>query len=78
MRKYIETLLEEKNIDLETSLQVEGRSGTNFMTVQTIVDGIINAPKNEQANIKNILVQIDFRNGDVMHFIKHLANALAI
>lgn len=43
-----------------------------------VVDGIVAAPKNEQANIKNILVQIDFKNGDVMHFIKHLANALAI
>jgi len=78
MKKYLETLFEEKNISLETSIEAQGESGTNFMTLQTVVDAIVIAPKHEQRKIKDILVQIDFKNGDVLHFMKHLANALAI
>lgn len=78
MKKYLETLFDEKNISLETSIEAQGASGTNFMTLQTVVDAIVIAPKHEQRKIKDILVQIDFKNGDVLHFIKHLANALAI
>lgn len=78
MKKYLVALFEEKNISLETSIEAQGESGTNFMTLQTVVDAIVIAPKHEQRKIKDILVQIDFKNGDVLHFIKHLANALAI
>ena len=31
----------------------------------------------EQAKLKNVLVKIDFANGDVRHFMRHLAGALA-
>lgn len=78
MKKYLVTLFDEKNISLETSIEVQGASGTNFMTLQNVVDAIVIAPKHEQRKIKDILVQIDFKNGDVLHFMKHLANALAI
>lgn len=78
MKKYLVALFEEKNISLETSIEAQGESGTNFMTLQTVVDAIVIAPKHEQRKIKDILVQIDFKNGDVLHFMKHLANALAI
>ncbi|MDD3450955.1 hypothetical protein [Sulfurimonas sp.] len=78
MKKYLVALFEEKNISLETSIEAQGESGTNFMTLQIVVDAIVIAPKHEQRKIKDILVQIDFKNGDVLHFMKHLANALAI
>jgi len=78
MKKYLVALFEEKNISLETSIEAQGESGTNFMTLQTVVDAIVIVPKHEQRKIKDILVQIDFKNGDVLHFMKHLANALAI
>ncbi len=78
MKKYLYTLLEEKNIDLETPIEVQGDSGTNYMTVETVIEHILITSKEEQKKIKNILVQIDFKNGDILHFIKHLAQALAI
>jgi len=77
MKKYIYTLLEEKNIDLDTAFTVIGESGDNFMTVGVIVEHILIAPKSEQKNIKNMLVRIDFNNGDILDFIKHLAKAIA-
>ncbi len=31
----------------------------------------------ERAKIKQTIVMIDFRNGDVLHFFRHLAQAVA-
>ena len=78
MKKFLETLLEEKGIDIETPIEIEGESGINFMEVGTVVEHILIAPKHEQTKIKDILVKIDFQNGDILHFIKHLARALVI
>jgi hypothetical protein len=48
------------------------------MPLEVIIDTIKQAPKHEQAQIKNVLIAIDFKNGDIMHFFKHLAGAIAI
>ena len=34
--------------------------------------------KDEQEKIRQMLVKIDFQNGDPMHFFKHLAKAMAL
>ena len=78
MKEYLTTLLSEKNIDLDQDLEIEGPSGINFMPLSMVIDAIDNANPDHQKKIKNTLVKIDFLNGDVMHFIKHLAQALAI
>jgi hypothetical protein len=78
MKKWLETLIEEKNIDMQALIEVEGNSGVNIMPLQMVVDAVVGAGKPEQAQIKNTLVKIDFMNGDIMHFFKHLAGALAI
>ena len=78
MKTYLTNLLAEKNIDLETPIEVEGNSGTNFMTVENVYDGILATTKTEQEQIRKTLVRIDFMNGDILHFIKHLAKAMAI
>ena len=78
MITYLNNLISEKaNISMTTPIEVEGASGTNFMNVGVIVEHILIAPKSEQAAIKNVLVKIDFNNGDVLDFFKHLAKALA-
>jgi hypothetical protein len=78
MKKYLTTLLSEKRIDLEQDLNVEGNSGLNIIPLMIVIDAIDSSSTQEQKQIKNTLVQIDFKNGDVMHFIKHLAQAIAI
>ena len=78
MREYLETLLEEKGIQLDTPIEVMGASGINLMSVGVVVEHIAIAPKHEQKKIRDILVQIDFKNGDILHFFKHLAQALAV
>ena len=79
MKTYLNNLISEKaNISMTTPIEIEGASGTNFMNVGVIVEHILIAPKTEQEAIKNVLVKIDFNNGDILDFFKHLAKALAI
>lgn len=74
---WFKTFNEEKGIDPETNIEVEGPSGTNFMTLQNVFDAILSTSPAEQAAIKTMIVKIDFRNGDVIDFYKHLAKAIA-
>jgi len=77
MTNYLNTLISEKNINIETIIEVEGQSGTNFIPLGVIVEHIEIAPTHEQNQIKNTLVKIDFHNGDIMHFFTYLAQAIA-
>ena len=74
---WIDTFTEEKGLDLEATFDVEGKSGTNTIPYAVIVEHIKITPKHEQDSIKNTLVMIDFKNGDVLHFFRHLGQAIA-
>ena len=77
--KWLDTLIEEKGLDTDAPFQVEGASGVmNYMTLENVLEAIKSTSANEQAQIKTTLVKIDFVNGDMMHFFKHLAKAIAI
>ena len=76
--KWLDALIEEKEIDPQMGIQVEGASGINYMPVQMVIDAIKSTTKEEQSAIKATLVKIDFHTGDIMDFIKHLAQAIAI
>ncbi len=77
--KWLETFLEEKGISREETLEVEGKMyGTNWMPVSVLVAFMKVAPKHEQAAIKKMLVKIDFVNGNVRHYLTHLAKAVAV
>lgn len=75
---WIETLVSEKGIDTEQRFDVEGPSGTNNMDYRTVIDAIKQTSTEEKAKIKTMLVKIDFANGDIRHFFRHLAQAIAI
>lgn len=75
---WLDTFISEKGIDTEQYIEVEGPGGTNHMPVQTVLDAMKSATDAEKRKIKHTFVAIDIRNGDVLHFIKHLAQAIAI
>lgn len=75
--KWFETFLSEKDLDLDTAFEYDVKGATHIMTAWNVVSAIIQAPKNEQAGIKNMIVKIDFVNGDVLDYFKHLGQALA-
>tara|TARA_R110000822_G_scaffold124309_3_gene258806 strand:- start:1571 stop:1810 length:240 start_codon:yes stop_codon:yes gene_type:complete len=79
MKNYLNTLIAEKNLDLNTTIEVEGGEwGTNFIPLEVIVDFISQLDSPTQKQIKNTLVKIDFNNGDIMHFFKYIAEGIAI
>ncbi len=82
-KTWIYTFLEEKGIDLEEILEVEGKGdwGTNFIPIQCLVDAMLTAPEHEQEGIKRMLVHIDFYVPGlkpVIDYLKHLAQAIAL
>lgn len=76
--KWLNTFVSEKNLDTEQMFTVEGKSGANHIPLGCVLDAIKSAPASEQAGIKSMIVKIDFRNGDVCHYFKHLAQAIAL
>jgi hypothetical protein len=50
----------------------------NYIPLNCLIDAIKNTSNNEQNNIKSMLVKIDFYHKDVLHYFKHLAQAIAI
>lgn len=76
--KWIDTFLSEKGVDSEERFEVEGKSGLNSIPVGSIVSLMKQTSKREQHGIKSMLVKIDFVNGDVRDYLKHLAKAVAV
>jgi hypothetical protein len=77
-KNWIETFVSEKNIDIETIIEADGDSGVNFIPVGVLLDAMSKANPDHQKQMKQTLVMIDFNNGDIMHYFKHLAKAIAI
>jgi len=75
--KWIDTLIAEKQYDTEHRFEVEGDSGTNSIPLGCVVDAMKTAPANEQSAIKNMLVKIDFMNGNCLDFFRHCSQAIA-
>jgi len=72
--KYLEILLEEKNISSETNLlENEGNLG---LTIQMLIDFIYSMPANIRKQVENTFRKIDFMNGDVMNYINFLAKGM--
>ena len=72
MRKYLEALITEKGMDLESEIGLEGHIG---LTWQMLVDYVVEATDYHK-QIRATLVHIDFKNGDVFHYLRHLAKGM--
>jgi len=75
--KWLDTFIEEKGIDLNDVVEITTNNNTHFFEIGNIVEHIKATTKEEQTAIKDMIVKIDFHNGDVIDYLKHLAKALA-
>lgn len=73
--KWLRTFIEEKGLNEDYIFEIEYNNQVHFMEFNYLIEAIINAPAAEQKQIKNTIVMIDFKNGDVMHFFNYLASA---
>lgn len=71
---YIETLLEEKNISAETLLLEE--EGHINLTIEMLIEFIYSMPAKLIEEVENTFRMIDFKNGDVMHYVTFLAKGM--
>lgn len=80
--KWLETFLREKELEgliEKTNFEIEGKEwGLNIIPCEVVLEHIRIAPPDVQAKIKNELVRIDFKNGNVMDYFRWLANGLAM
>ena len=75
--KWLDTFVEEKGIDLGQILEIKTENNTHYFEVGNVIENIKATTPEEQEEIKNMIVKIDFYNGDVVDYFKHLAQALA-
>jgi len=75
---WLNKFIDEKEFDTDSPFEVEGPSGTNMMDYNVVCQAMLDAPSKEQEAIKSTLIKIDFLNGDIGHYLRHLAQALAI
>ena len=73
---WFERFIEEKDVAPALWELVDSEGNTHIIGNDVVIDHIKIVPDHEQAKIKDILVKIDFLNGDVNHFFRHLAGAI--
>ena len=78
---FFNTFFAEKDL-IEEIYEVEAKTGgifgtTHLIPTTAVIEKIKTTRGEEAKQIENILRQIDFRNGDVHHFLRHLAQAMA-
>jgi len=77
-REYLETFFEEKQLPHQ-SWDITDQNGTmHYIDSDVVIEALLNAPPQEQEQAANIIRKIDFMNGDVNHFLKHLATGLVM
>ena len=74
---FITTFFAEKNLD-DRIYEVESEGTLNLISTENVIERIGCTSGAERQQIENILRELDFRNGDVHHFLQHLAQAMAI
>lgn len=76
-KQWLDTFISEKNLPMEDTFTIEKNNNLNIMTYKTIYEHMLIANDQEQKKIKDTIVKIDFLNGNVLDFFKHLGNAIA-
>ena len=71
MKNYLESLITEKGVRLTADINLEGHVN---LTWQMLIDFVSSEElKDHHKSIRSTLVKIDFCNGDVFHYLRHLA-----
>jgi len=74
---WLDTFIEEKEIDPNESFTIQTPNNTHIFEIGNVIENIKATSKEEQEQIRDMIVKIDYSNGDVVDYFKHLANALA-
>jgi hypothetical protein len=74
--RWFDLFLGEKNLSSVHWTLVDEAGFAHFIGSENVIEAIKLAPFHEQTEIRRMLEKIDFLNGDVNAFFRHLAGAL--
>jgi hypothetical protein len=73
---WFDRFLEEKQLPY-ASWEIRGADGTpHYIDSDVVIETIKGAPSHEQAQIKDMIVRLDFANADINDYFHHLAKAI--
>lgn len=79
MGKWIKRFLEEKGIDEEDFIEITDDQGKfHIMPIECITEFILQMPQKIQDKIKATMAMIDFKNGNIMDYMTHLAKGMIL
>ena len=75
---YLQRLLSEKGISPNHTFIIKSDSifGENFVPLEVVVEFIESLDPNTQIQIKKTLIEIDFKNGNVLHFLEYITKGM--
>ena len=73
MKCWLDTFLTEKQVDPKTVFVLDVAGVTHYVPFEVIREFVEHLPESLQKQIKEKLIQIDFLNGSVLDFFRHLA-----
>lgn len=78
MKDYLRRLLDEKGIsqDYVFTLDTNDYWGHHIIPMEVLIEFIDNMNPQTQTQIKQKLVVIDFKNGDILHFLEFITRKM--
>ena len=74
--KWLDTFIEEKGIDISETFKSSKKGISMDFSYENVLVNIKSTSENEQEAIKEMLIKIDFYNGDIKEYLRHLSKAL--
>ena len=75
---FFETFFSEKNLTDEVYTVTSENGIPNIIPSSVVIEAVKRTRGEEAKKIETILRKIDFLNGNVHHFLQHLAQAMAL
>ena len=75
---WLDTFIKEKELPMDDVFEITKENNLNIFSYKSIYQYILISTPTEKEKIKKTIIKIDFFNGDVLHYFRHLANAIAI
>ena len=76
-KNWIDTFIDEKDLPMEDTFTIDKNGTMSIMSYKTIYEHMLIANDQEQEQIKNMIVKIDYMNGNILNFFQYLGGLIA-
>ena len=73
---WLNTFIEEKKKPSESWFLIDNEGNDHFIDTDVVIEFMHGCDKETQKEMKKTLVMIDFKNGDINHYFKFLAQGI--